>query len=295
MTLNSKARMAILLVATVLGVAACNGGTGGTTNIISDMLITNRSARPSDCFSTGGGRPPARACSPEEIESLFFLEIGKEIVVHPQGAGRCARATVDFGDGTPPSEFLNPVPQSGQGPFTWLAPHTYAGWPGKKLIRVKGDSSCLGEATKEVTVGRGPNGEEDFRQGFCVGPRCPSSPTTVCSAATTASGPMPPIRAGSGVRIETNGREINYGSNQIYGASGAVDLAPPGYLFPNRRKFSIVYRIGTTDFQGEAGPVTFVADQTAPLEICTNDNPSMLSDNVGDMVFTITVNERSAR
>jgi hypothetical protein len=41
--------------------------------------------------------------------------------------------------------------------------------------------------------------------------------------------------------------------------------------------------------------VTFVADQTGPLEICTNDNPSLLSDNDGEMLLIITVNERSAQ
>ena len=49
------------------------------------------------------------------------------------------------------------------------------------------------------------------------------------------------------------------------------------------------------NLQGEAGAVTFVADQTAPLEICTNDNPSLLADNDGEMFITITVNERSAQ
>lgn len=294
MRFNSKTRMAILLLASVLGVAACNGGTGGTTNIISAMLITGRTHLPGECFSNGR-TPAARDCSPQEIESLSFPVIGKEIVVMPQGAGKCAQATVDFGDGTPPSEFLNPVLQSGNGPFTWLAPHTYAGWPGKKLIRVKGDSSCLGEATKEVTVAIGPDGRDDFRASLCLGPACSSSPATVCSAASMAGGPMPPIRAGTGVRIVADGRTIDYGSNQVYDANGAVDLAPAGYDFPDSRKFSIVYRIGTKHFQGKVGPVTFVAPETAPLEICTNDNPTFLSDNRGGILFTITVNETSAR
>jgi hypothetical protein len=106
---------------------------------------------------------------------------------------------------------------------------------------------------------------------------------------------MPPIRKGSGVRIETNGHTINYGSNQIFNASGNPSApTPSGYLFPHRKKFSLVYRIGTKDFQGEAGPVAFVADQTAPLEICTNDNPSFLADNTGEMLVTINVNEASA-
>lgn len=116
-------------------------------------------------------------------------------------------------------------------------------------------------------------------------------PTTVCSTV-----PMPPIRRGTGVRIATDGRTINYGGNQAFNASGdRAAPVPAGYLFPHRKKFSLVYRIGTQDVQGEAGPVTFVAGQTGPLEICTNDNPSLLADNVGGMLLTITVNERSAQ
>jgi hypothetical protein len=198
---------------------------------------------------------------------------------------------VDFGDGSPPSTFLDAVPQSGTNPYTWTATHTYTGWAGKKLIRVKGDSGCLGNVTKEITVGAGPNGLEDYRLAFCVGPRCPLSPTSVCSVV-----PMPPIRKGSGVRIQTNGHTINYGSNQVFDASGdPAAPVPAGYLFPYRKKFSLVYRIGTKDFQGEAGPVAFVANQTGPLEICTNDNPGLLSDNDGEMLLIITVNERSAQ
>ena len=280
-----------LLLTAVLGLAACTGTSTGTTNIITDMIYTGRSSRPSNCFSAGDGRPPVRNCSADEIDSLFFVEIGKEITVYPEGQGRCAQATVDFGDGSPPSTFLDAVPQSGTHPYTWTATHTYTGWPGNKLIRVKGDSGCLGNVTKEITVGTGPNGLEDFRLAFCVGPRCQMLQTSVCSAVR-----MPPIRKGSGVRIQTNGHTINYGSNQVFNASGdPAAPVPAGYLFPRRKKFSLVYRIGTKDFQGEAGPVTFVADQTGPLEICTNDNPSLLSDNDGEMLLIITVNERSAQ
>lgn len=283
--------LAVLLLTAVLGLTACVDPTKGTTNIITDLLLSGRSRLPSDCFSPGQGRPAPRVCSEAEKEAAFFVEIGKPIEVFPLGQGRCLNATVDFGDGSAPSTFINAVPQNGSAPFNWKATHAYTGWPGQKMIRVKGDSSCLGEVTRVVPVGIGPNNQGDFKLGFCVGPRCPSSPTAVC---TTVS--MPPIRRGSGVRIETNGQTINYGSNQVFNASGdATAPVPAGYLFPGRKKFSLVYRIGTTNFQGEAGAVAFIADQTAPLEICTNDNPGLLGDNVGTMVITIAVNELSAR
>ena len=52
--------------------------------------------------------------------------------------------------------------------------------------------------------------------------------------------------------------------------------------------------MGTQAIQGEAGPVVFVANQAAHLEVCVNDNPNYLADNTGAMLVTITVNERSA-
>ena len=106
---------------------------------------------------------------------------------------------------------------------------------------------------------------------------------------------MPILRAGTGIRIETDGRTFNYGaSNQTFDASGdRTTLAPPGYPFPGLRKFGLVYRIGTQVVQGEAGDVTFVANQNGFLEVCTNDNPMYLMDNTGIMLLTITVNERS--
>ena len=179
------------------------------------------------------------------------------------------------------------------------ARHTYTGWPGKKLVRVKGDAGCIGDVSTEITVGIGPDGHEDFNLGICLGPRCPpgsSVVTMVCNPVRNSSGAMMLVRQGTGVRITTNGHTINYGSNQVFNASGDASAQTPlGYDFPHRRKFSLVYRIGTKDYQGEAGPVRFVANQTAPLEICTNDNPAFLSDNDGDMLLTITVNERSAQ
>lgn len=280
----------ILLLTTVLGLQGCPDNRG-TANVITGMSISGRSVHPSDCFGSEHHQP--RNCSPEEIESLKFAEIGKQISVFPEGVGSCATVTVDFGDGTPPMSFTNQVLNNS----SFQASHTYTGWPGKKLIRVKGGSGCLGNVTKEITVGIGPNGREDFNLGLCFGPRCtPPMPTTSVCNIVTPTRPMPPIRKGTGVRIQTDGHTIDYGSGHIFNASGDSSApTPSGYLFPQRKKFSLVYRIGSKDFQGEAGSVTFIADQTAPLEVCANDNPSFLADNTGSMLLTITVNERSAQ
>jgi hypothetical protein len=170
--------------------------------------------------------------------------------------------------------------------FSWKATHTYNGWPGKKLVRVKGESGCVGNVTKEIAVGIGPTGREDYRLGFV-----PNS--MICNPVPN----MPPIRTGTGVRIETDGRTITYGqAGTTFNASGSPSLpVPPSYRFPDQRKYSLVYRIGSQLVQGEAGAVVFTANQTAPLEICVNDNPSFLTDNSGGMLITIMVNERSAQ
>lgn len=38
------------------------------------------------------------------------------------------------------------------------------------------------------------------------------------------------------------------------------------------------------------GPVIFTANNTAPLEVCANDNPAYLANSTGGMIVTITVN-----
>lgn len=233
---------------------------------------------PLECRDASG---VLRACT----DSDRFVVNGGAIALTPQGTGTCGQMSIDFGDGTPPvtvsSYTLNPTS------IAAVANHTYQGWPGTKTIRVRGVTDCSGDVTRTVNVRMAPN-----TIGFRLGLRQPN--VAQCNVIVPNT---PPIRAGSTVKIETDGRTMDYGpkpggGRHVFNASGdPAAVVPPGYLFQRRKKFSLVYKIGSTDFQGETGPVFFQATQTGPLEICTNDNPSYLADNSGAMMLTITVND----
>jgi hypothetical protein len=240
-------------------------------------------------FCDGDTASDRRQCTPELIESLTFAEIGKGMAAFPEGQGVCEFAFVDFGDGSVHTEFTN---QTVDHRGLWRVPHVYNGWPGKKTVRVEGVAGCYGDVKRDISVGIGADGRETYRAGFAP------DPVHICNEVrnSATNQVMPVLRRGTGVRIETDGRTINYGqSNQSFDASGSPSLpTPAGYPFQDMRKFSLVYKIGPQTVQGEAGPVVFVASQSGHLEVCVNDNPSYLADNTGGMLITITVNERSA-
>ena len=273
----------------LLAAASALQGCQVVPNVITGIYVGDYSLRPNSVCDRGDRGPTPPGCTPEVHESLRFAPIGSEIQVFPLGTGTCAAASIDFGDGTPIVSSQNQLLAD----MSWKVPHTYTGWPGKKTIRVKGLAGCIGEVARDYAVGIGADGHEDFRLGFAVGIR----PGAQCQAVPTGGGgPMPPIRRGSGVRIEADGGRIDYGVLLAFDAGGHPTMAAPaGYLFPSRRPWSLVYRIGTQDEQGEVGPVVFIANQTAPLEICVNDHPANLSDNRGSVFLRITVNERSAQ
>jgi hypothetical protein len=229
------------------------------------------------------------ACTFEQLESLAFAAHGQESIFNMQGSGTCGEVSFDSGDGTAAQTFVNVAFGPGQG---WQVRHTYTGWPGKKIVRVKGLRNCLADSSAEISVGFEPEGRENLRNAF----RPNSMQCNPVMLNGSPPRPMPAIRKGSGVRVETDGGMINYGGTSIvFDASGDPSTpVPAGYLFPAQRKFSLVYRIGSQLIQGEAGPVVFRATETAPLEVCVNDNPSYLADNRGGMLITITVNESSA-
>lgn len=277
--------LSLLAWAAVLSLSGCDSLTITNTPYpyVADVRFTDLSQAPNAiCDSTD---PAMRArCTPELLESLKFVEIGKTINVVPvmRGSGTCNSVSIDFGDGTPPAGIhffdVNSTVQ---------APHIYKGWPGIKLVRVKGHSSdCGGDVKKEITVGLGRDGLTDFRLGF--------APTKdICNEYAPTHEFR--LRRGSVVRIATNGMTINYGGNKIFDASGDPSSpVPAGYHFPNQRKHSVVYRVGQQLVQGEAGTVFFKVEGGGFLEICVNDNPNYLDDNTGGMRFDITVSEVSA-
>ena len=273
-------RLAILPCVAVLSLQGCNGEPINTTApYVADVSFSFRSQKPN--VFCDGLEAAAGQCTPELLESLKYAEIGKSIDVLPMmsGSGYCEAVSVDFGDGTPP------VRLSYFDVTSYVsAPHTYNGWPGQKLVRLKGIGNCGGDVKKEITVGFAPDGGTDFRLGFV-----PNS--EICNLVPN----MPRLRKGTLVGITTNGMTINYGANQVFNASGDPSSpVPPGYLFPDQRKHSVVYRVGPQLVQGEAGRVIFRVEQTDQLEICVNDNPAYLTDNTGGMRFDITVNETSA-
>jgi hypothetical protein len=48
------------------------------------------------------------------------------------------------------------------------------------------------------------------------------------------------------------------------------------------------------EVQGENGPVIFTNTNRGLLEVCVNDHPRNLADNIGSMFLQISVNESQA-
>lgn len=268
-----------LLISIVLFASACTP-IPVNPNVITGIDISGRSQRPN--ASCDGLDVSERVnCTPELLESLRFAQIGTPITIFPVGRGTCTSLSVDFGDGTPPVELSNQTLDNASSQVI----HTYTGWGGTKLIRVTGLTGCYGEVTREISVGYDPEGETVYKLGY--------SPTTgnVCDLVPN----VPPLRQGTGVRISTDSRMLSYSLFIQFDASGDMaGTTPPDYPFPAFRAYSLVYRVGTQLIQGEAGPVVFLASETAPLEICVNDSISFLGDNGGAIRIDIEVNEMSA-
>lgn len=280
MRFNSGNASRVAIVALALLTQACS------PMVITGVSFGELSQRPNS-FCDGLDVQDRARCTPELLASLKFAALGAPISVVIDGQGRCALATVDFGDGSVLGEASNVVVDRAG---TVRVPHTYAGWPGKKTVHVRGRGDCTGEVRQDITVGFAPDGRESYRAAFAPNARqCNFLIDTPTQLA------MPALRAGTGVRIVADGGTINYGaSSQTFNASGdPAAVVPAGYTFMDKRKFSLVYRVGTDTFQGESGSVVFTTTQPGRLEVCVNDNPGFLTDNRGGMLLTITVNERS--
>jgi len=146
-----------------------------------------------------------------------------------------------------------------------------------------GTVNCLGDQKSRFFVKDYPKGN-DIEIGF--------GPTNI--ACTPVPG-FPIIRKNSGIKITPNGLKISYcrAEGCQYDAGGEPNTAAPAsFPFPGLNKHAIVYRLGQQVVQSNSGKTIFIATQSAPLEICVNDD--ILSDNSLGMGFLISVNEESA-
>lgn len=251
-----------------------------TTPTLSDVAVQGLVPRAPDFCGPHHGP----TCPPALTEFPQFVPRGQQITVHPLGQGTCGVVSIDFGDGTP-LQLLQSLPMGQAGNIGPGVQHTYTGWPGRKLIRVKGVSNCLGDEAKEIMVATGPMDRGDFDLGFV-----PNG--MICNPVPN----VPPLRVGTTVKVWADSY-ITYGPLLSLSASGQTGVAAPSdFAFPGMTKFSVIYRIGSQLVQGVGGasPV-FRVLTTAPLEICLNDHPAWVSDNTGGGHFVITVNETTAQ
>jgi hypothetical protein len=259
-------------------------GCGTTGGFISGAKFTGLDYKP-DPVCDAQDPTVHQGCTPERQGSLAYAPFGSglpyttdTVYLELGGSGICGEVSIDFGDGSPIETFLDKRIFNGL-----QIPHSYSGWPGKKIARVNAGRSCTGSRTAEVLVGHKPDGRDFYKLEFHPN-------LSVCNLVPN----VPPLRVGTTVRIATDGTTIRYGI-PVFNASGDPSATPPAnFPFTNRRMFSLVYRVGTTDFQGEAGPVVFRVTQPGPLEVCVNDHPNDLADNKGAMIISISVNEASA-
>jgi hypothetical protein len=202
------------------------------------------------------------ACTPALQNAIQFAPLGQSVDFVVQGSGTCEKATLDFGDGTTLA-LLN------VSSWPFRDNHTYFGWGGPKRIRVLGQVNCLGDVNSTLKVGRLPDGDPTFLLAFV--------PTrSVCNVVPNVGS----VRAGTVVRITANGTKIKYGAPEFDASGDRSVPAPTTFAFPAMRPFSLVYQIGTQAVQGEVGPVLLRANQTGLLEICVNDHPAQLNDNI---------------
>ncbi|MFT3736401.1 MAG: hypothetical protein QM776_15515 [Rhodocyclaceae bacterium] len=240
------------------------------TASVSGVSFTGRVQPPNE-FCDSRDLVKQAACTPELKNAIAFAPLGQSITFNVQGVGKCDEAVLDFGDGSSVKLF-------GVSSWPFTDTHVYTGWPGVKNVRVKGTVNCAGDVTVPLNVGFSPDGRLIYRLGF--GPV-----TSVCAQVPN----MPMVRAGSVVRLEADSGKIRYGAPAFDASGDRAVTAPTTFAFPSMRPFSLVYRVGTQITQGEVGRVIFRASQNAPLEICVNDHPQQLADNLGEPGIRIDI------
>jgi hypothetical protein len=214
-----------------------------------------------------------------ELREENKIKLGETDEFRVSGQGVCGRIRVDFGDGASTelanADFSHDVQVS----------HSYTGWGGPKTIRAETVENCIGQASNAIHV------EPEMKR---FGIQMPGS-GTACTIAPN----VPPVRAGSVVRIDAIGSpppQARFGCVggicNWQGIDGSQTIAGSSFPFPGMREYSLVLRIGTKAYQGGDG-ASFVADNTGPLELCVND--SVFSDNAGAWGVGVTVDESNAR
>jgi hypothetical protein len=227
--------------------------------------------QPPDQFCDSTDPVRLDACTPEYRNAIQFAPLTQRITFNITGVGNCEQGMIDFGDGEFAKIFnVTSWPVQEQ--------HAYFGWPGVKNVRVKGLVNCAGEVTVPLNVGRLPDGRQGYVLGFV-----PNG--SVCNAVPD----VPQIKAGTVVRLEANDGKIRYGLPEFDASGDRASTAPADYAFPQMRPFSLVYRVGSQAVQGEVGRVIFRATDTAPLEVCVNDHPQLLGDNISSTGVRIDI------
>lgn len=191
---------------------------------------------------------------------------------------------VKFGDGSPAIERVN-MDFGATGSAQWEVSHTYMGWLGLKTASAEGVVNCGGKVTSKFRVMRAQGDPVTLRQELAIG-------FGATAATCTAVPGVSALRAGTRVGIRANpdpGVKINFGCvfGCVYdadGIPGSVATEP----FAGFRQLSLVLRVGTQIVQGGTG-MSFVTNQTGPLELCVNDEK--LSDNSGAWGLFISVDE----
>ncbi len=199
---------------------------------------------------------------------------GVPLAFQVKGSGSCGRFVVDWGDGsttnvvtaqtTSCSVAANPAR------FQCSVEHSYTGWEGGKTVTVTGQGSCEGRVKTRFATNPAVYALALARPGPNTCDRVPG---------------RPPVQNRSVVRITTV--PINapcpgiYYSNvtpHCYDADGIAAPAttpgfPTSFPFPGMRPFSLVLRVGTQVVQGGTN-MSFVTNQSAPLEVCVNEHDS---------------------
>jgi hypothetical protein len=193
------------------------------------------------------------------------------------GIGKCDTLRMDWGDGN--VELLPNYDLTQKTPIF----HKFAGWGGGRTVTAIGASGC--EGTVQTRFNDALLAPTNI--AFGAGP-------LTCVPVTT----RPPLAGRTLIHLTTTpvSGEYSYGidfgcpaGGCRYNADGKPDSsAPSRFPFPGLREFSLVIRVGSEVFQGGTDE-RFTSTQTAPLEICINDDN--LTDNRGGYQINITTDQ----